>query len=103
MGWWGVCGLGVLKRPPQLARPAGSLPRGVWAARLGMIAVFSLPVFAWLSVFDNTIPPRVRTFRLLLTLAAMMLMGSLVFLKQHFLDLELIRLLRPSHQSPQKF
>ncbi|SRR6266498_2768510 len=102
MAWMAVPGLLALKMPPQLSRPAPSLPRGVWAARLGMIAVFSLPVFAWLSVFDNAIPPSVRTFRLLLTLTAMMLMGALVFLKQHFLDLELMRLLRASQQSFQE-
>jgi len=42
---------------------------------------------------------RVRTFRLVLTLSAMLLMGSLVFLKQHLLDIELIRLLRASQRS----
>jgi two-component system NtrC family sensor kinase len=34
-----------------------------------------------------------------LTLGAVLLMGALVFLKQHFLDIELIRLLRSSRQS----
>src|SRR6266568_3735274 len=102
MAWMAVPGLLALRIPVERAVSARSLPRGVWAARLGMIAVFSLPVFAWLSMFDNAIPPRVRTFRLLLTLTAMMLMGSLVFLKQHFLDLELMRLLRASQQSFQE-
>ncbi|HEX7894994.1 MAG TPA: HAMP domain-containing sensor histidine kinase, partial [Terriglobales bacterium] len=41
----------------------------------------------------------VREFRLVWTLAAIMLMGGLVFLKQHLLDIELIRLLRSSRQS----
>src|SRR6266568_2419414 len=102
MAWMALPGLLALRIPVERAVSARSLPRGVWAARLGMIAVFSLPVFAWLSMFDNAIPPRVRTFRLLLTLTAMMLMGSLVFLKQHFLDLELMRLLRASQQSFQE-
>jgi len=44
----------------------------------------------------------VRTFRLVLTLGAMLLMGSLVFLKQHLLDIELIRLLRASQRSFQE-
>src|SRR5438876_2425186 len=87
---------------PEQARAARSLPRGVWAARLGMLAVFSLPVFAWLSVFDNSIPLGVRKFRLVLTLSAMLLMGAMVFLKQHLLDIELIRLLRASQQSFQE-
>src|SRR5947207_15910698 len=96
-----------------------------------MIAVFSLPLFAWYSLFNGpgaiaklrlrvhapglitaisqelfgfggSVPARVRTFRLILTLTAMLVMGSLVFLKQHLLDIELIRLLRASQQSFQE-
>src|SRR5205085_5403199 len=89
----------ALNMPPEQARSVKSLPRGLWAARLGMLSVFSLPVFAWISAFDQAIPTSVRTFRLTLTLAAMLIMGSLVFLKQHLLDIELIRLLRASQQS----
>ena len=102
MAWMSVPGLLALNMAPEQARAARSLPRGVWAARLGMLAVFSLPVFAWLSVFDNSIPPGVRKFRLVLTLSAMLLMGAMVFLKQHLLDIELIRLLRASQQSFQE-
>ncbi len=102
MAWMTVPGLLALKIPQEQARSARSLPRGVWTARLGMVAVFSLPIFASLSVFDSSIPPRVRTFRLVLTLGAMMLMGAMVFLKQHLLDIELIRLLRSSEQSFQE-
>src|SRR4029077_12227411 len=47
-------------------------------------------------------PSRVHTFRLLLTLSAMLIMGAIVFIKQHFLDVELIRLLRASRQSFQE-
>jgi signal transduction histidine kinase len=99
IAWMTVPGLLALKMPPEHARSTRSLPRGVWAARLGMVAVFSLPVFAYISVFDSAIPSQVRTFRLVLTLGAMMLMGAMVFLKQHFLDIELIQLLRASRQS----
>ena len=102
MAWMTVPGLLALKIPQEQARPARSLPRGVWTARLGMVAVFSLPIFAYVSVFDSSIPPRVRTFRLVLTLGAMMLMGAMVFLKQHLLDIELIRLLRSSERSFQE-
>ncbi len=102
MAWMSVPGFLALNMPPERAGSAQSLPRGVWAARLGMVAVFSLPVFAWLSAFDNGIPPGVRKFRLVLTFGAMLLMGALVFLKQHFLDIELIRLLRGSQKSFQE-
>jgi signal transduction histidine kinase len=99
MAWMSAPGLVAMNMREETARSAKSTVRGVWAARLGMIAVFSLPVFAWLAVFDDSLPPRVRTFRLVLTLGAMLLMGGLVFLKQHFLDRELIRLLRASQKS----
>jgi two-component system NtrC family sensor kinase len=99
IAWMSVPGLLALKISPERVSTARSLPRGVWAARMGMLAVFSLPLFAWICAFDSTVPPRVRTFRLVLTLGAMLLMGMMVFLKQHFLDIELIRLLRASQQS----
>jgi signal transduction histidine kinase len=99
IAWMAVPGLLALKISPEQAKSAPSLARGVWAARLGMLAVFSLPVFAWLSLFNHVVPAPVRTFRLTLTLTAMVLMGAMVFLKQHFLDIELIRLLRSSRQS----
>jgi signal transduction histidine kinase len=102
MAWMSVPGLLALNMPVEEARSAKSLPRGVWGGRLGMLAVFSLPVFAWFSAFDTNIPPPVRTFRLLLTLLAMIVMGAIVFIKQHFLDVELIRLLRASRQSFQE-
>lgn len=99
MAW--MTGVGVLAlklRPPQ--QPAKkSTSQGVWAARLGMIAIFSLPIFAVFSVFDRVNSPEVRTFRIVSTLACIMVMGSMVFLKQHLLDRELLSLLRASHQS----
>src|SRR2546423_2323532 len=102
IGWRGVPGLLGFRMPAEERISAKSLPKGVWAARLGMLAVFSLPIFAWFSAFDNAIPGRVRTFRLVLSLGAMLVMGGMVFLKQHFLDLELIRLLSSSRQSFQE-
>ena len=99
MAWMTMSGLLALKISSEQVGPAKSLARGVWTSRIGMVAVFSLPIFAYVSLFDSVIPPRVRIFRLVLTLSAMLLMGALVFLKQHFLDIELIRLLRSSRQS----
>ena len=102
MAWMSVPGLLAVDMPIAEIKSAKSLPRGVWAGRLGMIAVFSLPVFAWYSALDTGIPTRVHNFRLLLTLGAMIVMGAMVFIKQHFLDVELIRLLRASRQSFQE-
>jgi signal transduction histidine kinase len=99
MAWMTMAGLLALKIPAEQVRPAKSLARGVWTSRVGMMAVFSLPIFAYISLFDSAIPSRIRVFRLVLTLGAVLLMGGLVFLKQHFLDIALIRLLRSSRQS----
>ena len=99
MAWMTMAGLLALKIPAEQVGPAKSLARGVWTSRIGMVAVFSLPIFAYVSLFNSSIPERVRIFRLVLTLGAVLLMGCLVFLKQHFLDIELIRLLRSSRKS----
>lgn len=80
-------------------RTATRTSHGVWGARWGMIAIFSLPIFAGWSIFDATNPGAVRSFRLILTLGAIMAMGAMVFLRQHLLDRELMRLLRSSEES----
>ncbi len=72
---------------------------GVSVARIGMIAVFTMPLLAMWSVLASSAPPRVRSFRLVLTLVSMLGMGAMVFLRQHLLDLELVGLLRTSQES----
>ena len=99
MAWF--VGIGILARQTVTKQKPLRInsPHGVWVARLGMIAIFSLPLFAAWSVFDYSTPHSVRTFRLVLTLGAMLVMGAMVFLKQHVLDRELLRLLRTSQES----
>lgn len=99
MAWVTAVGLVAFGLAPKQAPARNSVNSGVWVARLGMIAVFSLPLFAARSLFDSTVPPQVRTFRLVVTLGTMLVMGVLVFLKQHLLDHELARLLRTSQDS----
>ncbi len=57
-----------------------------------MIAVFSLPLFAAWAISDAQVPAHIRLFRLALTLTAAFFMGMMVFIRQHMLDRELIRL-----------
>src|SRR5438445_1488982 len=52
--------------------------------------------WAW---FSDSSPPRLRQFRILVTLAAMLVQGCLVFIRQYLLDRELVRLLDESRQS----
>lgn len=90
--------IGFLSREAPTQDPVQQAPArgyGIWKARLAMVAVFITPLMLAWAQFSNT-PQRVRTYRLLLTVAVMIIMGALVFLKQHFLDQELLSLLRLS-------
>jgi diguanylate cyclase (GGDEF)-like protein len=66
----------------------------MWTARLAMSAVFSTPVMVAWAAFGGNAPTRVRSYRLILTAAAMAFMGALVFLKQHWMDRQLLSLVR---------
>ncbi len=99
MAW--ITGVGVLghslvngmKTTPSSNRPP------VWMARLGMVTVFSLPLFVAWAMFDTTAPAPVKGFRLVLTLFTMLIMGAMIFFKQHLLDQELLGLLHASQES----
>ena len=99
MAWITMIGLWTHEREPETGVRSTSTSHGVWLARLGMIAAFSLPVFAAWALIDVTVPPRIRSFRVVLTLAAAMLMGAMVFVRQRLLDWELLRLLTHSRES----
>jgi signal transduction histidine kinase len=99
MAWITVIGLWTREREPQVGARSTSTWHGVWLARLGMIAAFSLPLFAAWALLDMAVPPRIRSFRLVLTLGAALLMGIMVFVRQRLLDRELLRLLTHSHDS----
>jgi signal transduction histidine kinase len=99
MAWITVIGLWTPEREPQAAARSTSTSHGVWLARLGMIAAFSLPVFGAWALLDWGLPPAIRSFRLVLTLSAAILMGIMVFVRQRLLDRELLRLLTYSQES----
>src|SRR5215471_18232957 len=72
---------------------------GMWKARLAMLAVFVTPLMVAWAEFGGDASTRVRSYRLFLTIAVMLVMGLLVFLKQHRLDQELLALLRSSRRN----
>ena len=69
------------------------------APRLAMLAMLSLPLMGYWAWFRDTSPPNLRQFRLLVTLAAMLVLGLFVFLRQFLMDRELVRLLEESRSS----
>jgi len=100
MAWFAV--VGIVGRASSSDQPTDQEPRhshSMWTARLAMIAVFSTPLMVAWAEFGGGAPPRVRSYRLFLTVAAMVFMGTLVFLKQHWMDRELLHLLRLSRQN----
>lgn len=99
MAWITIIGLWTRAREPQAGVRSTSTVHGVWLARLGMIAAFSLPLFAAWALLDDAVPGRIRSFRVVLTLAAAILMGAMVFVRQRLLDGELLRLLIHSRES----
>jgi len=71
----------------------------VWPARLAMAALVSLPLFALWSQFASDAPTPVRSYRLYLTLAAMLPLDGLVFWRQHLVNRERQELLLSSEAS----
>ena len=100
MAWFAL--VGFTARQSSLDRPTDQEPRPhhhMWTARLAMMAVFSTPLMVAWAEFGGSAPPLVRSYRLILTLGAMVFMGTLVLLKQHGMDQELLHLLHLSRQN----
>jgi len=60
--------------------------RSVWIARLAMFGALCLPVLAIACLVNSFMPAPVKSFRLFLTLVAIIVVGSLRSLRQHKLD-----------------
>jgi diguanylate cyclase (GGDEF)-like protein len=100
MAWFATVGFIARKSSLDRASDHEAGPHhSMWTARLAMSAVFSTPLMVAWAEFGGGAPPRVRSYRLILTVAAMVFMGTLVFLKQHWMDRELLHLLHLSRQN----
>ena len=69
------------------------------APRLAMVAILSLPLLGLWTLYTDNGPTHLRNFRLLVTMAATLVLGLFVFLKQFLLDRQLISLLDESRRS----
>jgi diguanylate cyclase (GGDEF)-like protein len=100
MAWFAA--VGFMARASSTDQPTDQEPRhshSMWTARLAMVAVFSTPLMVAWAEFGAGAPQQVRSYRLFLTIGAMVFMGALVFLKQHWMDRELLHLLRLSSKN----
>src|SRR5207253_2092852 len=97
--WAGVLALEL--NPACEPAPLGERRWTTLAPRFAMLAILSLPVLGYWAWFSDSSPPRLRQFRILVTLAAMLVQGCLVFIRQYLLDRELVSgLLHFAQQSP---
>ena len=69
------------------------------ATRLAMMAILSLPAMGYWAWFGSNDAYRLRSLRLLLSLAAILALGIFVFIHQYLLDRELVKLLASSRRS----
>ena len=99
MAWITRIGLFSEVREPQPQMNPHTSSYGIWVARSGMIATFSLPLFAVWALWEPSLPQHVRLFRLVLTFAAALAMAGTVFMRQRLLDRELVTLLSVSQES----
>jgi signal transduction histidine kinase len=72
---------------------------GIWITRSSMLALFSLPWVALYSELDRAQFGPVRTFRINVSLLTMVVMGAMVFWRQHLLGAELSYVLDKSRRS----
>ncbi len=66
--------------------------------QLAMLAILSLPLLGLWTVLSDKSPSPTRAFRIFAVLLAMLLIGSLVFLRQYLQDQALLSLLRESRE-----
>jgi signal transduction histidine kinase len=76
-----------------------SQDEALWAARLARVALLSLPFIGFWSLKFSQAPIVVQHFRILLTLGAVLPLGTLAFLRHELMDRERLRLLRASQES----
>jgi len=97
--WMAATALTARQSQPESAAPRDDNKWGAMALRLAILAILSLPVLGlWTYHWDNS-PAPARTFRMFTVLAAMLVLGVFVFLRQHIQDRALIRVLEESRRS----
>lgn len=97
--WLAATALSARDWHPTAEPPVAVDKWGSRTLRLAMLAILSLPVLGLWAFRWDTSPAPSRTFRLLTVLAAMLVLGAFVFLRQYLQDRALIRLLEESRRS----
>lgn len=106
--WYGLTGWIAYQQRQGLDAPTENVfdvntdtnqGESVWATRLAMAAVISLPLFAIYTLRFGHEDIAVRDFRLMTTLVASVPLALLIFLRTHLADADRVRLLTQSERS----
>jgi signal transduction histidine kinase len=106
--WFALTGWMAYQRQQELDAPGESpyasdalagQSESVWAARMAMAAVISLPLFAIYTLRFAHDSVAVRDFRLMTTLVAALPLALLIFLRTHLAETDRVRLLTQSERS----
>jgi signal transduction histidine kinase len=97
MGWliW-LALLGWRAELEDEPESAPNLGRSLLVPQLARLALLSLPIAGAWALFGDNANLQVRNFRLLVVLAATFVLGICLFIRQHLLDVELLRLVEES-------
>ena len=99
VSWMVATALTARASQPKAAPPQTEDKWGATALRLAMLAILSLPALGLWAYRWDTSPALARTFRLFTILAAMLVLGVFVFMRQYLQDQALIHLLENSRRS----
>jgi signal transduction histidine kinase len=99
IAYWNRDGLDPVEDDGLSADAEEVRKEGVWAARLAMAAVISLPLFAIYTMRYSNDEFPVREYRLMTALIASVPLALLVFLRSHIADSDRSRLLAKSERS----
>jgi signal transduction histidine kinase len=106
--WYALAGVIAYQKRDALDAPfhdmaessvQSSRGESVWAARMAMAAVISLPLFAIYTVKYSGDDASVRDFRLMATFIAAIPLALIVFLRTHLADADRVRLLAEAEMS----
>jgi signal transduction histidine kinase len=99
VSWMAATALSARQWQPEAAPPRAGDRWSAMALRLTVLAILSLPVLGlWTFRWDDS-PAPARTFRLFTVLAAMLVLGGFVFVRQYLEDRALMHLLEESRRS----
>jgi signal transduction histidine kinase len=98
--WFGTAGIMAYRlKPPRESSASRGEGSKIWAARLAMTAVFSIPLMALWSLWSPHSLAEIRMFRIGVTQVTLLLAALLIAMRQRLVDHDRLRLLEQSHES----